>query len=66
MGWRSAGADEVEEQVSSANWLSSLSGDAALEASGSVSTAVDLLLLQHMGTLALYFQHPRQYLLLAM
>lgn len=48
------------------SWLSSLIGDAALQVSDSVSTAVDLLLLEPTRTLALYFQHPGQYLLLAM
>lgn len=48
------------------SWLSSLIGDAALEVSGSMSMAVHLLLLEPMGTLALYSQHPGQYLLLAM
>lgn len=44
------------------SWLSSsLMGEAALEESGSVSTAVDLLFCEHMGTW--YFQHPRHYLL---
>lgn len=46
------------------SWLSSLTGDAALEVSGSVSLAVDLLPLESMGTQALYSQHPGQYLLL--
>ena len=46
--------------------LSSLIGDAALEVSGSVSTAVDLLFLELTGILAFYFQHPGQYLFLAM
>lgn len=48
------------------SWLSSLIGDAALEVSGSTSMAVDLLLLEPMGALALYSPHPGQYLLLAM
>lgn len=48
------------------SWLSSLIGDAALEVSGSMSMAVDLLLLEPMGTLALYSPHPGQYSLLAM
>jgi len=48
------------------SWLSSLRGDAALEVSGSMSMAVDLLILEPTRTLALYFQHPGQYLLLAM
>lgn len=44
------------------SWLSSLVGEVALEESGSVSMAVDLLFCEPMGTL--YFQHPEQYLLL--
>lgn len=46
------------------SWLSSLIGDVALEESGSVSTAVGLLFCEPVGTLALYFQHPGQHLLL--
>lgn len=66
---RSRGEQALTERKNESpvqSWLSSLTADATLEVLDSMSMAVDLPLLEPTGTLALYFQHPGQYLLLAM